>query len=96
MINASALQFRASEPVRTVRRIPHANPRLPKEFSLEPVVRLLSPAPARKVRDGLPTRGDGELAIVALRLGIARQNVRRYLRNGVDAYQADAIAIELG
>ena len=46
--------------------------------------------------DGIECRQDGAISAPAVRLGISHQQVLRWERSGLSAWQADAIACLLG
>ena len=83
-------------PTRSSREISLHRPKEPRPFSLEPVVELAR----RELRflNGKAGRrwGQGPIAATAIRLGINRQMVHRWLHEGLGVYQADEIAIMLG
>jgi hypothetical protein len=77
----------------TALRVPPHLPGRPTPFPFQPAFDALCPTPKYK-RNG--ARWSGTVAQVALRLGVDRQHVYRWLRRGLDDVQADVVAIMLG
>jgi hypothetical protein len=68
-----------------------------RSFPFEPVFRLLVPHPSPGYfHAGKLCRAHGDIASVAVKLGLDRQQIYRYLQQGLGVYVADAVAIRLG
>lgn len=80
---------------RPLRPLPNHYPGEPRPFSLNPVFDYISPKGPRYVRGGKVCRADRSIAAVALRLGIGRKQVYRWLDQGLGVFVADAIAVRL-
>ena len=76
--------------------IPRHLPDEPRPFPVDPLFDLVSKKGPRMVRYGVLCRSHGEVATLALRLGVDRQQVYRWSSQGIGIYVADAIAIRLG
>jgi hypothetical protein len=66
----------------------------PRPFSMDPVYDLVLKRDPDYLMNGKMYAGS--VAIIARRTGTDRQNIYRWNARGIDAYQADAIAVRLG
>ncbi len=82
--------------IRVLRPIPWHVPDEPRPFPVDPLFDLVSTNGPRMVRYGSACRSHGEVASLALRLGVDRQQIYRWSHQGIGVYVADAIAIRLG
>jgi hypothetical protein len=92
--NAVLSPFRGSD--RGLRPIPAHWGREPRPFSLEPVAAMFKP---EGFETGEPFEGhvyaQGQLAEMSSFLGVDRQSIGRWTKQGLSAYVADAVAIRL-
>jgi hypothetical protein len=79
------------------RPLPKHLPSEPRPFAFGPLYDMIVPVPGpTKVVSGAVSRCDGDVAKVALKLGVDRQVVYRGFSEGLGAYTADGLAIRMG